>query len=65
MSFAQAYTELASVALRVVAVAACGIVLAGCDTLSSLNPFDKGEKYEMKIVPDVPAEQIYDDGLGR
>jgi outer membrane protein assembly factor BamD len=30
-----------------------------------LNPFDQGEKYEMKIVADVPAEKMYDEGLGR
>jgi outer membrane protein assembly factor BamD len=33
--------------------------------LAKLNPFDQGEKYEMKIVADVPAEKMYDEGLGR
>jgi outer membrane protein assembly factor BamD len=44
-----------------------GVVLAlgGCDTLSRFNPFDQSEKYEMKIVPDVPAPRLYDEGLGR
>ena len=42
-----------------------GMTLAGCDTISSLNPFDTSEKYEMKIVADVPADRMYDDGLGR
>jgi len=65
MSFAQAYSKLASVALRVVAVGACGVVLAGCDTLSSLNPFDKSETYKPSIVADVPGDQLYDDGLAR
>jgi outer membrane protein assembly factor BamD len=55
----------ARVAVRAVAVLAGALTLGGCDTLASLNPFDQGEKYEMKIVPDVPAEKIYDDGLGR
>ena len=36
-----------------------------CDTLSSLNPFDKSEKYKTEIVPEVPAEQLYNDGLAR
>ncbi|MDB5511444.1 MAG: outer membrane protein assembly factor BamD [Enterovirga sp.] len=52
-------------ALRAIAVLSGALTLAGCDTLASLNPFDTAEKYEMKIVPDVPAEQIYDDGLSR
>jgi outer membrane protein assembly factor BamD len=55
----------ARVAFRAIVVVAGALTLAGCDTLASMNPFDQGEKYEMKIVPDVPAEKIYDDGLGR
>ena len=55
----------AGAALRGVAVAAAALTLAGCDTLASLNPFDTAEKYEMKVLPDVPAEQVYDQGLGR
>src|SRR5215207_6486462 len=46
-------------------VGVLGVTLAGCDSLSALNPFDKSEKYKMEIVPDVPAEQIYNQGLGR
>ena len=46
-------------------LAVASLTLAGCDTISSLNPFDQSEKYEMKVLPDVPAEQIYDQGLGR
>jgi outer membrane protein assembly factor BamD len=41
------------------------VALGGCDTLSSINPFGGGDKYKMEIVPDVPAENIYDEGLGR
>jgi outer membrane protein assembly factor BamD len=51
--------------VRAAAVAVAAMGLAGCDTLASINPFDNSEKYEMKIEPDVPAERIYDDGLGR
>ena len=54
-----------SVLARSAVLAVAGLGLAGCDTLSSLNPFDKSEKYTMEIVPEVPAEQIYDQGLGR
>jgi outer membrane protein assembly factor BamD len=46
-------------------ILAGALTLAGCDSLASLNPFDTSEKYEMKIVPEVPAEKIYDEGLGR
>jgi outer membrane protein assembly factor BamD len=52
-------------AIKAAAVLAGAMTLAGCDTIASLNPFDQGEKYEMKIVPDVPAEKVYDEGLGR
>jgi outer membrane protein assembly factor BamD len=38
--------------------------LAACSTLESLNPFG-GEKYETKILPEEPADQIYDQGLAR
>jgi outer membrane protein assembly factor BamD len=65
MSFAKAYLGLRDVAVRAVIVGACGLALAGCDTLSSINPFDKSETYKPEIVADVPAEQIYNDGLAR
>ncbi|HEV7873035.1 MAG TPA: outer membrane protein assembly factor BamD [Enterovirga sp.] len=51
--------------LRAALVLAGALALGGCDSLAKLNPFDQGEKYEMKIVADVPAEKMYDDGLGR
>jgi outer membrane protein assembly factor BamD len=38
--------------------------LGGCSTLDSLNPFG-GEKYEAKVLPDEPAQQIYDQALVR
>jgi outer membrane protein assembly factor BamD len=64
MSFAKAF-EGARAARQAMALIACGVALAGCDTLSSLNPFDRSEKYKMEIVPEVPAEQIYNQGLAR
>lgn len=47
------------------AIVACGVALTGCDSISALNPFDTTGKYKMEIVPEVPAEQIYNQGLGR
>lgn len=51
------------------AVAAC-LPLAGCSGLDSVTSpftglFGGGEKYETKILPDVPADKIYDQGLAR
>jgi outer membrane protein assembly factor BamD len=64
MSFAKAF-EGARAARRAMALIACGIALGGCDTLSALNPFGGGEKYKMEIVPEIPAEQMYNQGLAR
>jgi outer membrane protein assembly factor BamD len=55
----------ATIPVRMAALLAGALVLGGCDTLSSLNPFASGEKYKMEIVPEVPAGQLYDEGLGR
>ncbi|NIX76434.1 outer membrane protein assembly factor BamD [Microvirga terricola] len=65
MSVAKVYKGMKDVAVRALVVGACGFVLAGCDTLSSINPFDKGEVYKPEVVADIPAEQIYNDGLAR
>ncbi len=65
MSFAKVYMSLRGAAGRALLVGACGLGLAGCDTLSSINPFDKSETYKPEIVADVPAEEIYNDGLAR
>lgn len=46
-------------------LAAVSGLLAGCSTLESMNPFGGGEKYETKLLPDEPADQIYDQGLAR
>jgi outer membrane protein assembly factor BamD len=65
MSFAKAYLSLKGAAGRALAIGVCGMGLAACDTLSSINPFDRSETYKPEIVADVPAEQIYNDGLAR
>ena len=65
MSPAKAQSGAKPAALRVLAVAACGIALAGCDTLSSLNPFSKGDTYKPEIVPEIPPDTLYNDGLAR
>jgi outer membrane protein assembly factor BamD len=64
MSFAKAF-EGARAARQALALIVCGVGLTGCDTLSALNPFGGGEKYRMEIVPEVPAEQLYNQGLAR
>jgi outer membrane protein assembly factor BamD len=51
--------------VRVLALAACSVALAGCETLSSINPFNQGDVYRPEIVAVVPAEQLYNDGLAR
>jgi outer membrane protein assembly factor BamD len=65
MSFAKAYSGFTGAAARALFLGICGFGLAGCDTLSSLNPFDKGETYKPEIVANAPAEEIYNDGLAR
>ncbi|MEN3931327.1 outer membrane protein assembly factor BamD [Microvirga sp. W0021] len=65
MPFAKRIQGAKGAVVRTLAVAVCGLTLAGCDTLSSLNPFDKSDKYTMDTTPDVPNDQLYNDGLGR
>jgi len=55
----------AKAAARAAALVLCGAALAGCDSLSSLNPFDQSEKYKPEVVAQAPAEQLYNDGLSR
>ncbi|MGE3245544.1 MAG: outer membrane protein assembly factor BamD [Beijerinckiaceae bacterium] len=60
---ARSFRSLTKLALAI----AVAVPLAACDTvdsLSSLNPFG-GEKYKTKLLPDVPGQQIYDEGLAR
>jgi outer membrane protein assembly factor BamD len=61
----EGFPELRTGARPLGAVGRLGLALAGCDTLSSMNPFDKAEVYKPEIVPEVPAEQIYNQGLAR
>ena len=65
MSFAKVSAGAKVAVTRAVVVALCGVMLTACDTLSSLNPFDKSETYKPEIVPEVPADQLYNDGLAR
>jgi outer membrane protein assembly factor BamD len=39
--------------------------LAGCESLSSLNPFDKTERYKPEVLPDVPPDTLLNQGLAR
>jgi outer membrane protein assembly factor BamD len=50
-----------------VAVSMAVSLPASADWLDSLNPMNlfSGEKYEPKVVPDVPAENLYNQGLAR
>jgi outer membrane protein assembly factor BamD len=54
-------------AVAALAVMAASMVPASADWMDSLNPFNlfKGEKYETKIIPDVPADDLYNQGLAR
>lgn len=56
--------------IRGVALAAAMIIsfpASAQSWLDSINPMNlfKGEKYETKIVPDIPAEDLYNQGLAR
>lgn len=58
----------ASLGARFIALGLLALPVAGCsggmDSLSALNPFG-GEKYETKLLPDEPADGIYDQALAR
>lgn len=41
------------------------LMLGGCDTMSSLNPFDRPEVYKPEITEQVPADKLYNEGLAR
>ncbi len=51
-------------AIRIAILAAMCAPMAACSTLDGLNPFG-GEKYETKLLPEEPPDQIYDQGLAR
>ena len=54
----------ATAVTRLLAAAGLALAMGGCSSLDSFNPFGS-EKYETKILPDVPAEDIYNQGLAR
>jgi len=56
--------SLRSGVVRLAVLALIASPLAACSSIDKLNPFG-GEKYETKLLPDVPAEEIYDQGLAR
>ena len=48
----------------ILAIACLSAPLLACSTIEGLNPFG-AEKYETKLLADVPAEDIYNQGLAR
>ena len=55
---------------RIVTGAVLGLAFGfgGCSAVDNLPGFSSlfgGEKYETKILPDIPADNIYDQGLAR
>jgi outer membrane protein assembly factor BamD len=54
-----------STAIRLTAALALAAMVGGCDTLSSLNPFDTAGRYKPELLPDVAPEQLYNQGLAR
>jgi outer membrane protein assembly factor BamD len=56
-------------AMRAALIVAGAITLAGCDTVAdsieNFNPFSDKKPYKPEVVNDVPADQLYNDGLGR
>ena len=57
--------EMASGGRRLALVFSLAAALGGCDTLSSMNPFDKPEVYKPEVLPTVPADKLYNEGLAR
>ncbi|KAB1070972.1 outer membrane protein assembly factor BamD [Methylobacterium planeticum] len=50
-------------ALAAVLLTALSLGLGGCDALDSINPF--AEKYKPEVIPDVPADKLYSEGLAK
>jgi outer membrane protein assembly factor BamD len=48
-----------------VAVVMAAGLAGGCESLSSMNPFDRSERYKPEVTPDIPADKIYNEGLRR
>ncbi|KPQ10808.1 MAG: outer membrane protein assembly lipoprotein BamD [Saliniramus fredricksonii] len=65
MSFANAFFGAKAGISRALVVAGLGLALAGCDTMTSLNPFDRAERYTPEIIEQKPAEELYNEGLAR
>lgn len=63
MSFAKAYRGAKAGAVRSFLLAGVALTLAGCETVASLNPFSRGERYETEITETEPAPQLYNEGL--
>jgi outer membrane protein assembly factor BamD len=51
--------------LRLGIAVGLALTVAGCDTVSSLNPFDTTARYRQEILPDIPPETLYNQGLAR
>ncbi|WP_332681783.1 outer membrane protein assembly factor BamD [Bosea sp. (in: a-proteobacteria)] len=57
--------EMASGGKRLALVFSLAAALGGCDTLSSINPFDRPAVYKPEVLPEVPADKLYNEGLAR
>ncbi len=65
MSFANAFSGAKAGISRALVIAGLGLALAGCDTMTSLNPFDRAETYTPEIIEQKPAQELYNEGLAR
>ncbi|MCC5976766.1 MAG: outer membrane protein assembly factor BamD [Salinarimonas sp.] len=65
MSFANAFLGAKAGISRALFVAGLGLTLAACDTMTSLNPFDRAERYTPEIIEQKPAQELYNEGLAR
>ncbi len=41
------------------------LLLGGCESLSSMNPFDRTERYKPEVLNDTPPDKLYNEGLRR
>ena len=41
------------------------LMLGGCDTLATMNPFDRPEVYKPEVTQDTPSDKLYNEGLAR
>ena len=65
LSFSTSGFALSRRARGFAALAVVAGLLGGCESLSSMNPFDRTERYKTEITPDVPADKLYNEGLRR